>query len=96
MLFAVDVTFQFMGYGTIASSTPYPTRHKSQGATIATTLVVNIKDAFVAAVIYVALSRKETRENLHIIGELTPDMFLPVPLSDLGFLQLGSAEMDTT
>jgi len=56
------------------------TTHKAQGATIPAKVVIDMQDAFVPGLLYVALSRKPTRKELYIVGKLTPSMFTPVPL----------------
>lgn len=55
------------------------TGHASQGLSISTPTIVYIRDAFVAGLAYVMLSRTTTRALLRIVGPLTPSMFVPMP-----------------
>jgi len=55
------------------------TVHKAQGETLRVPTLVDIRCAFVAGLLYVALSRVTDIDLLHIAGELTPAMFTPVP-----------------
>jgi hypothetical protein len=55
------------------------TGHASQGLTLTTPTIVHIRNAFVPGLAYVMLSRVTTRNLLRIVGDLTPDMFTPLP-----------------
>ena len=57
------------------------TGHKSQGATISTNVVVDIRNVFVPGLTYVMLSRVTNRQNLKIKGRLSPSHFVPCYLS---------------
>ena len=52
--------------------------HKSQGATLTGCTIINVTDAFCAGLLYVMVSRVQTRANLRLIQKLTPDMFKPM------------------
>ena len=56
-------------------------RHKSQGATISTNVIVDIRNAFAPGLTYVMLSRVTNRTNLRIKGRLLPSDFIPCTLS---------------
>jgi ATP-dependent exoDNAse (exonuclease V) alpha subunit len=56
------------------------TGHKSQGATISTNVVVDIRNAFAPGLTYVMLSRVTNRTNLKIKGRLIPSDFIPCKL----------------
>jgi hypothetical protein len=56
------------------------TAHKCQGATITGPGIIDVLEAFAAGQLYVMLSRFQTRSQMKIIGRLTPDHFVPVPL----------------
>jgi ATP-dependent DNA helicase PIF1 len=51
--------------------------HKSQGTTINSKVIIDIKEAFTPGLTYVMLSRVTNRKNLKIIGNLTPNDFAP-------------------
>jgi ATP-dependent DNA helicase PIF1 len=51
--------------------------HKSQGATISTNVVVDIRNAFAPGLTYVMLSKVTNRKNLKIKGQLLPSHFVP-------------------
>jgi ATP-dependent DNA helicase PIF1 len=53
------------------------TSHKSQGPTIATKAINDIKEAFTLDITYVMLSRVTNQNNFKIIGNLTPNDFIP-------------------
>jgi ATP-dependent exoDNAse (exonuclease V) alpha subunit len=57
-------------------------KHKSQGATISSKVIIDIKEAFALGLTYVILSRVTNRKNLKIIGNLTPNDFLPCTFED--------------
>ncbi len=50
--------------------------HKSQGATISSKVIIDIKEAFALGFTYVMLSRVTNRKNLKIIGNLIPNDFI--------------------
>ena len=58
------------------------TGHKSQGATISTKVIVDIRNAFTPGLTYVMLSRTTNRQNLKIVRKLLPSNFIPCPLLD--------------
>lgn len=60
------------------------TGHRSQGATIRTSVFVFVKDAFAPGLLYVMLSRVTDRSKLKILNRLKPSDFQPVP-NLLGF-----------
>jgi hypothetical protein len=51
--------------------------HKSQGATIATKVIIDIKKTFALGLTYVMLSIVTNHYNLKIIGNLIPNDFTP-------------------
>jgi len=51
--------------------------HKSQGRIISSKVIIDIKEAFALGFTYVMLSRVTNRNNLKIIGNLTPNDFVP-------------------
>jgi ATP-dependent DNA helicase PIF1 len=53
------------------------TSHKSQGATIATKVIIDIKKTFAPGLTYVMLSIVTNQNNLKIIGNLIPNDFTP-------------------
>jgi hypothetical protein len=53
------------------------TSHKSQGVTTTTKGINDIKEAFTFDVTYVMLSRVTNQNNFKIIGNLTPNDFIP-------------------
>lgn len=53
------------------------TAHRCQGATLTGRVVVHVRDAFAPGIVYVMLSRVQTREQLCILGELQPRDFVP-------------------
>ena len=55
------------------------TGHRSQGATIASTVLVHVTEAFCPGLLYVILSRVTERRFLRIYGNFTPNDFVPVP-----------------
>jgi ATP-dependent exoDNAse (exonuclease V) alpha subunit len=52
------------------------TRHKSQGTTISSKVIIDIKEAFAHGFTYVMLSRVTNRFFLKIIGNFTPNDFI--------------------
>jgi ATP-dependent exoDNAse (exonuclease V) alpha subunit len=52
------------------------TRHKSQGTTISSKVIIDIKEAFAHGLTYVMLSRATNRFFLKIIGNCTPNNFV--------------------
>lgn len=54
------------------------TGHKAQGATITGPVVLQVTDAFAPGLMYVMVSRVQTRDQLHLLQRLTPDMFTPM------------------
>ena len=56
------------------------TGHKCQGATFKTRTIVHMLSAFTPGLLYVMLSRVSKRTLLSVVGELTPDLFVPVKL----------------
>ena len=52
--------------------------HKSQGATLTGRTIVHVSSAFCPGLLYVMLSRVTTRDKLHLLQRLTPDMFQPM------------------
>lgn len=55
------------------------TGHKCQGATIRNKVVLYIRKAFCPGLLYVMFSRVLTRNQISIIGCLTPEDFIPIP-----------------
>jgi hypothetical protein len=49
--------------------------HKSQGATVATKVVIDIKEAFTCDLTYVIYSRVTNQNNFKIIEDLIPNDF---------------------
>jgi ATP-dependent DNA helicase PIF1 len=60
----------------LITSTYAITRHKSQGATISSKVIIDIKEAFAPGLTYVMLSRVTNKKNLKI-GNLIPNDFMP-------------------
>jgi hypothetical protein len=56
--------------------------HKSQGATISSKVIINIKEAFALGLTYVMLLRVTNIYFLKIIGNLTPNDFIPCTFED--------------
>jgi hypothetical protein len=56
------------------------TAHKCQGATLSGRVIIDCQSAFACGLLYTMLTRVTCRENLRIIGALTPVMLTPVPL----------------
>jgi hypothetical protein len=56
------------------------TGHKSQGATIATNVLIDIQNVFCLGLTYLMLSRVTNRKNLKIRGTLSPTDFIPCTL----------------
>jgi ATP-dependent exoDNAse (exonuclease V) alpha subunit len=56
------------------------TGHKCQGATFRCLTIIDILTAFTPGLLYVMLSRVTKRDNLRIVGGLSPEMFVPVNL----------------
>jgi ATP-dependent DNA helicase PIF1 len=56
------------------------TGHKAQGSTMRGTTIINMRDCFTLGLAYVMLSRVGDRRQLRIIGGLTPEQCLPMPL----------------
>lgn len=54
------------------------TGHKAQGATLTGTTVIHVTDVFCPGLMYVMLSRVQTRAQLRLLQPLTPDMFQPM------------------
>lgn len=54
------------------------TGHKAQGATLSSSVIVHVTDAFCPGLMYVILSRVTQRSLLKIVGRVTVDMFNPV------------------
>ena len=50
------------------------TGHKAEGATIRSPVIIDIKSAFAAGLVYTMLTRVTTRSHLKIIGKVTIDM----------------------
>jgi hypothetical protein len=57
------------------------TAHRCQGATMRGRVIIMCRDAFAGGMLYVMLSRVPDRKDLHIIGDLTPDSFMPAQLT---------------
>jgi hypothetical protein len=60
------------------------TAHRAQGATLHGVTIIDVCNAFAAAIVYVMLSRSVRRDRLFILGGLTPDDFasiMPAPSS---------------
>jgi ATP-dependent exoDNAse (exonuclease V) alpha subunit len=55
------------------------TGHKAQGSTITGPLILDIHHAFTCGLVYTMLTRATHRDNLSIIGCLTPAMLTAVP-----------------
>jgi len=53
------------------------TGHKSQGATINSKVIIDIKEAFALSFTYVMLSRVTNRKKIKITRNLTPNDFIP-------------------
>jgi ATP-dependent DNA helicase PIF1 len=58
------------------------TGHKSQGATISSNVLIDIKEAFAPSLTYVMLLRVTNRKNLKIIENLIPNDFIPCTFED--------------
>ena len=56
------------------------TGHKCQGATFKTRTIVHMRSAFTPGLLYVMLSRVTERALLSVVGNLTPELFVPVIL----------------
>lgn len=59
------------------------TGHRSQGATIKSDVIIDVRDAFVPGLLYVMISRVERRSQIHIVGKLKNSMFMPIILPEL-------------
>jgi len=57
------------------------TAHRCQGATMRGRVLLLCRDAFAAGMLYVMLSRVPTRQDLHILGDLGPEDFIPANLT---------------
>jgi ATP-dependent DNA helicase PIF1 len=64
------------------------TGHKAQGSTMRGLTIVHMREAFTHGLAYVMLSRVTTRDNLRIVGGLTPEQCLPMPEIEIPPLQL--------
>ena len=53
--------------------------HASQGANFARPTLIHIRKGFVPGLGYVICSRNTHRDQMHIVGGLRADMFVPVP-----------------
>ena len=73
---------KFYKYGFPIALAYAMTGYKSQGATISTNMVVNIRNAFAPRLTYVMLSRVTNRTNLKIKGRLLPFDFMPCKVSE--------------
>ncbi len=58
------------------------TGHKSQGATISSKVIIDIKEAFAPGLTYVMFLKVTNINNLKIIGNLTPNDFIPCTFED--------------
>jgi len=58
------------------------TGHKSQGATISSKVIIDIKEAFAPGLTYVMFFKVTNINNLKIIGNLTPNDFIPCTFED--------------
>jgi hypothetical protein len=56
------------------------TAHKCQGGTITGPGIIDIKNAFAPGMLYVMLSRFQSRKQIKILRKLTPKDFQPVPI----------------
>lgn len=54
------------------------TGHRAQGATITGKVIVDVRNCFAPGLLYVMLSRICSRDQVYIVGRLTPDMFRPI------------------
>jgi ATP-dependent DNA helicase PIF1 len=54
------------------------TGHKSQGATLDGTTIINVNSTFCPGLLYVMLSRVTERRHIKLLQRLTPDMFSPM------------------
>jgi ATP-dependent DNA helicase PIF1 len=56
------------------------TGHKSQGATLNGTTIIDINSTFCPGLLYVMLSRVTEREQIRLLQRLTPEMFTPMDI----------------
>ena len=54
------------------------TAHRAQGATLCGTVILHVRNAFTPGITYVMLSRVTSRDNLRVLGRLTPADFTPI------------------
>ncbi len=52
--------------------------HKSQGATLTGRTIIHVSQTFCPGLLYVMLSRVQTRSRMHLLQRLTPSMFHPM------------------
>lgn len=76
-----DGTLYAIRYFPILSATSF-TAHKSQGRTIASKTLVDIRDLFQDGQLFVMITRMTSLQNLFLTGMPTPEMFRIHPIVD--------------